>query len=136
MMPNFKTVMRMAKLPWSKVEFSVDGNRFVNADNHVMVWAPSEPDVARDIDGNETDEPTPTLKDTTRYVSQALSVPLKEMVKVNGSYLRRAISALESKGSAPMYLDIQSKRIVIAYEVNGVVHRAAVACMENTDAGV
>ena len=128
---NFKTVMRLAKLAWNKKEFSLDGFRVANADNHVMVWAPSESDLARDLDGNEALEPDPSMLDTTRVVLEELSVPLGDMVKVNSNYLRRAISAIETKGNAPMYLDIKSKRIVIAYEVDGEVHRAAIACMKN-----
>ncbi len=133
-MTNFKTVIRLAKLPFNKKEFSVDGHRFVNADNHVLVWSPQEHDVARDVDGNQVDEPTPSMQNTTRLVSESLTVPLEDMIKVNSDYLRRAISALETKGKTPVYLDIQSKRIVFAYEADGVVHRAAVACMRNGDA--
>lgn len=133
-MANFKTVMRMAKLPWCKREFSVPGYRVVNADNHVLVWAPAEHDVARDVEGDQQDEPSPMDRDRTALALDALSVPLADMVQVNGDYLRRAISALESKGKAPIYIDIKSKRICLAYEVEGEVHRAAVACMENKHA--
>lgn len=133
-MTNFKTVMRMAKLPWCKVEFSIGGNRIVNADGHVMVWSPQEADVPRDVEGKEVDGPTHAQRHASELIAEALSAPLESMVKVNGNYLRRAISALETKGNTPMYLDIKHKRLVIAYEVDGEVHRAAVACMRNNDA--
>lgn len=130
-MPNFKTVLRLAKLPWCKYEFSANGKRIANADGYVMVWAPQEIDVPRDVNGAEVEGPTHTQREASALIAEALSGPLEGMVKVNGEFLRRAISALETKGRSPIYLDIKHKRIVLAYEVDGEIHRAAVACMVN-----
>lgn len=129
-MANFKTVIRLAKLPWYKISFRVDGLRVVNADNNVMVWSPCDDPQTRDVD----DEPAELLAQVNTeehgFLLPLLSPDLGDMVKVNSSFLRRAMAALET-GNNPIYIDIKEKRICLAYEADGVINRAAVATMEN-----
>lgn len=139
-MANFKTVMRLAKLPWYKLSFVADGMRIVNADNSVMVWGPAvlgEQDGtvyhdagAYDIDGEQVDLPLQVNVEEHGFLISLLSPRLEDMVKVNSNFLRRAMSALET-GNNPIYIEIQERRICLAYEADGVVHRAAIATMEN-----
>lgn len=139
-MANFKTVMRLAKLPWYKRSFCVDGMRVVNADNNVMVWEPAvlgqkDGTIYHDagdynIDGEQIDVAPEINEEEHGFLISLLSPKLEDMVKVNSNFLRRAMSALET-GNNPIYIDIKEKRICLAYEADGVIHRAAVATMEN-----
>ena len=127
---NFKTVIRLAKQAHNKCVFATGKHKVVNADGYVMIWVPfEEPDGAWDLDDQPCDPPP--LVEQAKLITDALSPPLEEMIKVNSNYLRRLISAMETKGNEPLYLDIKNKRIVLAYVEDGVTTRGAVACMNN-----
>lgn len=129
---NFKMIIRAAKLKHNKFSYWYAGHRFVNADNNLMVWAPDSDTSTRDIDDVVVNHRPAGADNYGEAALKALSPPLDQMIKVNGELLRRAIGALESKGQSPIYLDILAKRICIAYQVGDEIHRAAVACMDNT----
>jgi hypothetical protein len=129
---NFKTIIRLAKQAINKKEYRAYDHRFVNADGYVSGWTPDAgPSAAWDIDGAELEAPGQLEMSQAHTLLKHCSTPIEQMVKVNSNYLRRAISAIETKGNEPIYLDIQSKRICLAYEVDGEIHRAAIACMRN-----
>ena len=135
-MANLKTIIRLAKLPMFKREFTIPGNiRVANADNYVLVWKPGSEDheeqYAANVDGERVDPPSAREVMQTDAVIKKLSPDPSEMVKVNGNFLRRAISALETKGNNPIYISVHERMIILAYEVDGQWHRAAVACMKN-----
>lgn len=104
--------------------------RFANADGYIWLWGPGHKVGAEDVDGEHAPFDGVDLRAASLAVEH-LSPPLSEMVKVNSNYLRRAISAIETKGNNPIYLDVQQKRLIFAYEGEDGLYRASVACMSN-----
>lgn len=131
---NFKTIIRVAKEKHFKKRFTTGGYMVACADGYIMGWEPSSEHGSWDVDDSPTEDASESLKMKTRLLINQLSPPLDEMVKVNGQFLRAAISAMEAtKGKDPIYLDLKENRICLAYEKEGVVTRAVVACLKNKE---
>lgn len=131
---NFKTIVRAAKLPDYKKYFATKGHKVACADGYIMVWEPSEDRGTWDVDDNEIAPPPGNIIEQHAKAIELYSPPLSGMVKINSDKLRRIISAIETKGQAPLYLQIKDNYICMAYEQDGVLSRGAVACMENEHA--
>ncbi len=132
---NFKTIIRAAKLPSFKREYSVDTQdgtqRVAIADGYIAVWESGEKGPALDVDGNECEQPDALTVTKSAALINNQSPPLSEMVKVNSGFLRRIISAMETKGQQPIYLSIKNERICFAYQSETGLCRGIVACMRN-----
>jgi len=131
---NFKTIIRAAKLPMYKKAFSLfDGTRVAVADGYMAVWGVDTEERCLNAQDEVVDLPDMVTLGNTEQLIKQNSPPLEEMIKVNSGFFRRVISALDTKGQSPLYIKLHPTHICMAYEVDGDIHRAIVACMDNKD---